>query len=72
MGDGNHSSWERDRAISVDVLKLGPFFFFLSCGFVVVLGFGCGLFFLFNKNVLELNPYQRGKKSLKDLLFLSF
>lgn len=45
MGDGNHSSWERDRAISVDVLKLGPFFFLSCCGFVVV---GFWLWFIFS------------------------
>lgn len=45
MGDGNHSSWERDRAISVDVLKLGPFFFELLwfCG-----GVGFWLWFIFS------------------------
>lgn len=26
VGDGSHSSWERDRQISVDVLKPGGFF----------------------------------------------
>lgn len=34
-GDGNHSACERDRAISVAGLKLGPFLLWF-CGFFVM------------------------------------